>query len=204
MLQSVRISRKAVRASIFFLSLIPFLMLARGVATGSLGPDPADQAMHITGEWALRFFVLVLLATPLAKAGWPGLVRYRRMLGLYVLFYATLHLLLFGQVYVAWSPSLLVEELAERPYISVGSVAWLILVALGISSAHFIRKKMGRFWRRFHRLTYVAAVLAVLHLFWLSRSDVGEALAYGVIVGLLLIYRLYLKSKWGERSVGMS
>jgi len=146
--------------------------------------------MHITGEWVMRFMVLVLLATPLARHGWPRLARYRRMLGLYVWFYATVHLLVFAQVFIGWSGDQLVRELVDRPYVLVGFLAWLILVPLGITSVQTIRKRMGRYWRQLHKLTYVVAVLGWLHLFWLSRSDVGNAVLYGVIFGLLLLYRI--------------
>ena len=117
-------------------------------------------------------------------------LRYRRMLGLYVWFYATLHLLVFAQVYIGWSGEHLIEELAERPYVLVGFLAWLILVPLGITSAHSIRRKMGRHWRQLHKLIYVVVILGWLHLLWLSRSDVGDAVLYGAIFMLLLLYRL--------------
>ena len=116
------------------------------------------------------------------------------MLGLYVWFYATLHLLIFAQVFIGWSGERLVEELAERPYVLVGFLAWLILVPLGITSLHAIRRRMGRHWRRIHRLTYVVAGLGWLHLLWLSRSDVGEAVVYGLIFVVLLAYRV--KPHW--------
>jgi sulfoxide reductase heme-binding subunit YedZ len=146
--------------------------------------------MHVTGEWVMRFLLLVLLATPLARHGWPRLARYRRMLGLFVWFYATLHLLVFAQVFIGWSAEQLIEELAERPYVLVGFLAWVILVPLGITSAQAIRRKMGRNWRRLHKLTYAVAVLGWLHLLWLSRSDVGDAVVYGLIIAALLAYRL--------------
>ena len=148
--------------------------------------------MHVTGEWVMRFLVLILLATPLARYGWPRLARYRRMLGLYVWFYATLHLLVFAQVYIGWSGEQLIEELAERPYVFVGFLAWLILVPLGITSVQAIRKKMGRHWRTLHKLTYGVAVLGWLHLLWLSRSDVGDAVIYGALFGVLLACRVPL------------
>ena len=146
--------------------------------------------MHVTGEWVMRFMILVLVATPLARWGWPRLARYRRMLGLYAWFYATLHLLVFAQVYIGWSGGILVEELAERPYVLVGFLAWLILVPLGVSSINSIRCKMGRNWRKLHRLTYAVALLGWLHLFWLSRSDIGEALIYGALLAVLLTLRI--------------
>ena len=179
----------AIRVAVFVGCLLPFLALLRAVATNSLGPDPAEHLMHVTGEWVMRFLVLVLLATPLARNGWPRLARYRRMLGLYVWFYATLHLLVFAQVFIGWSGEQLREELVERPYVLVGFVAWLILVPLGITSAHGIRKKMGGYWRQLHKLTYAVAALGWLHLLLLSRSDVGNASIYGAIFLVLLLYR---------------
>jgi len=178
------------RVLVFLGCLVPFAMLVSGVVSNSLGPDPADYLMHVTGEWVMRLLVLVLLATPLARTGWPRLSRYRRMLGLYVWFYATLHLLVFAQVFIDWSGVQLVEELVDRPYILVGFLAWLILVPLGITSATAIRKKMGKRWRQLHKLTYIVVILGWLHLLWLSRSDVGDAVLYGVIFGLLLGYRV--------------
>ena len=112
------------------------------------------------------------------------------MLGLYAWFYATLHLLVFAQVYIGWSGEILLEELAERPYVLVGFLAWLILVPLGITSANNIRRKMGRNWRKLHRLTYAVALLGWLHLFWLSRSDIGDAMIYAVFTGGLLAMRI--------------
>ncbi|MDB3918337.1 sulfoxide reductase heme-binding subunit YedZ [Luminiphilus sp.] len=178
------------RALVFIACLVPFLVLVNAVASNALGPDPAEHLMHVTGEWVMRFLVLVLLATPLARYGWPRLARYRRMLGLFVWFYATLHLLVFTQVFIGWSGEQLIEELAERPYVLVGFLAWVILVALGITSAGAIRRKMGRNWRKLHKLTYAVAVLGWLHLLWLSRSDVGDAVVYGLIIATLLAYRV--------------
>jgi sulfoxide reductase heme-binding subunit YedZ len=146
--------------------------------------------MHVTGELVMRFLVLVLLATPLARYGWPRLARYRRMLGLFVWFYATLHLLVFAQVFIGWSAEELIEELAERPYVLVGFLAWVILVPLSITSAKVIRRKMGRNWRKLHKLTYAVAVLGWLHLLWLSRSDVGDAVVYGLILLILFAHRV--------------
>ena len=189
----------ALRVLVFLACLVPFAMLVSGVVSNSLGPDPADHLMHVTGEWVMRFLVLVLLATPLARHGWPRLARYRRMLGLYAWFYATLHMLVFAQVFIGWSGVLLIEELVDRPYVLVGFLAWLILVPLGITSARVIRKKMGTYWRQLHKLTYAVVILGWLHLLWLSRSDVGDAVLYGVIFGLLLGYRI--RASWRSSAV---
>ncbi len=188
--KSLRNWNPAIRVVVFLACLLPFMLLIQAVATNSLGPDPAEHLMHVTGEWVMRLLILVLLATPLARNGWPRLARYRRMLGLFVWFYATLHLMVFAQAYIGWSGEQLIKELAERPYVLVGFLAWLILVPLGITSAHKIRKKMGRHWRQLHKLTYVVAFLGWLHLLWLSRSDVGEAVIYGSAFAILLFYRV--------------
>lgn len=180
----------AVRVLVFLLLLGPFIALVTQIANNSLGPDPAEHLMHVTGEWVIRLMVLVLAATPLARNGWPRLARYRRMLGLYVWFYATLHLLVFAQVYIGWSAEVLLEELTERPYVMVGFAAWLILVPLGITSAHAIRRRIGRHWKSLHKLTYAVVVLGWLHLLWLSRSDVGDAVVYGALFAVLFLTRL--------------
>ena len=95
-----------------------------------------------------------------------------------------------AQVYIGWSGAILLEELAERPYALVGFLAWLILVPLGITSAHSIRRKLGRNWRKLHKLTYAVAILGWLHLLWLSRSDIGEAVVYGTVFVLLFALRI--------------
>ena len=104
---------------VFGLALSPFLFIVYGVLGNTLGPDPAEVLMHQTGEWAIRLLVLVLTARPLARWGWPALFRYRRMLGLFMFFYATLHLLVFAQVYVGWSLEILLEELLELSLIHI-------------------------------------------------------------------------------------
>ena len=116
---------------IALLCLSPLAWLLWALMLDQLGPDPAKVLMQGTGEWALRGLAVVLLATPMAKCGWPGLFRYRRMLGLCVFLYVSLHLLLFAQVYVGWSATLLLEELQDRPYVLVGFTAWLSAIAVG-------------------------------------------------------------------------
>ena len=146
--------------------------------------------MHTTGEWALRFLVVVLMARPFSQRGWPVLFRARRMFGLFVAFYASLHLLVFAQVYVGWSGAILAEELAERPYVVAGFGAWLLLLPLSVTSLHSVRRRMGRYWRSLHRAVYLIALLATLHVLWLSRSDVGDALLYALVFGALLAWRV--------------
>lgn len=170
--------------------MLPLLVLSVQLGTGQMGPDPAKRLMQGTGEWGLRGLILVLLAAPLAKRGWPMLFRFRRIMGLSLFVYVSLHLLLFAQVYVGWSLTLLAEELKERPYVLVGFSAWLMMLPLALTSTDRARRWLGRRWRQLHRLIYLATVLAWLHVFWLVRSDVGEALLYGVIFAVLLLWRV--------------
>jgi sulfoxide reductase heme-binding subunit YedZ len=147
--------------------------------------------MHVTGEWGLRMLVLTLLVSPLRLwTGWGVLMRMRRMLGLYVFFYASVHLVAFLQLYTGWNAAVLWEELLERPYITVGFSAWLLLLPLALTSTRGWQRRLGRNWPRLHRLVYPVAVLACIHLLWLSRSDIGEAVFYGAVFALLLLWRV--------------
>ena len=188
-LTKVTVPQWCLTLAVITLCLLPFAQLLFQLASGDLGPDPAKRLMQGTGEWGLRGLAIVLLAAPLAKSGWQSLFRYRRVLGLSLFFYVSLHLLLFAQVYVGWSGALLAEELKERPYVLVGFSAWLAMLPLALTSTDRARRWLGRRWRQLHRLIYPATVLAWLHLFWLARSDVGEALVYGVIFLALLVWR---------------
>jgi methionine sulfoxide reductase heme-binding subunit len=183
----------ALRGLVFLLSLVPLALICYRVVQQDLGPDPAKVLMHETGDWMLRFLVLVLLATPLRRYGWGRLSRYRRMLGLFLFFYASLHLLVFAQVYVGWSGQVLLEELSERPYVLVGFVAWLVLLPLAITSTQAWQRRLKRRWKALHQWVYLVPPLAVLHIYWLARSDYGNVLLYGLVFALLLGWRLQKK-----------
>ena len=148
----------------------------------------SSKAADAAPEWGSRIAVGHL--SPLAQRGYRGLFRYRRLLGLTLFLYVSLHLLLFAQVYVGWSGDLLIEELNERPYVMVGFAAWCALIPLAFTSTDMARRRLGRRWRQLHRLVYPATILAWLHLLWLARSDVGEALTYGALFGLMLGWRV--------------
>ena len=148
--------------------------------------------MRETGEWALRILALTLVVSPLRQwTGWPLVMKLRRMLGLYAFFYGCVHLLAFLQFFVGWSVAPLVEELAERPYITVGFAAWCLMLPLAATSTRGMQRRLGRNWRRLHRLIYPAAVFACLHLLWQARSDIGEASAYIAVFAGLLGWRVY-------------
>ena len=182
---------RPLRLAVFLLCLLPFAWLLYGATTGSLGADPAERIMHVSGEWSLRLIVLTLLVSPLRQwTGWRWVFRLRRMLGLYAFFYACVHLASFGHFYVGWTLAVLLEELRERPYIAAGFSAWLLMLPLVITSTRAMQRRLGRNWARLHRAVYGAAVLACCHLLWQARSDIGEALAYTLVIGVLLGWRL--------------
>ncbi len=182
---------RATRGGVFVLCLLPLVALVWATLQGELGPDPAKAVMLSTGKWALRLLALTLLASPLRRwSGWSMALRLRRMLGLYAFFYASLHLFAFVQFYLDWSGRLLVEELVERPYITVGAASWLLLLPLALTSTRGWQRRLRRNWSRLHWLIYPAAVLACLHLLWQVRSDLAEAAAYIGMFAVLLGWRL--------------
>jgi len=190
--------RKFVKPAVFLLALVPFALLLVRALTNDLGPDPAQALSIETGEWTLRFLLITLALTPLRQlTGQPELVRNRRMLGLFALFYATVHLLVWMTFILGFRWFAIAEEIVERPYITVGFTAFMIMVALGITSPKTMVRKLGKNWKRLHRLVYIAAILGVIHLLWILRTDVTEAVLYGSIVFVLLGYRFlrYLSSK---------
>lgn len=177
---------------LFVVCLLPLAWLVAGAVSGGLGPDPAKSLVLFTGSWALNFLLLTLSVSPMRQwLGRPGLLRYRRMLGLYCFFYASLHALCVGTYILGWDWAILQEELKERPYMLVGFLAWLTLVPLAATSNRAAIRRLGRRWQTLHRLVYLSLGLALLHLFWLVRSDRAEAVVYGVIGGGLLLWRFY-------------
>lgn len=185
------IVERPIKAAVFFLCLMPFVVLVFAAWKSALGPDPAEVIMHVTGEWALRMLLLTLLVSPLSRwTGWRAVFGLRRMLGLYAFFYSSMHFLSFCQLYVGWESLALWEELVERPYITAGFLAWLLMLPLALTSTRKMQRRLGRNWRLLHRAVYAVVLFACTHLLWQARSDIGEALLYGAVAGLLLGWRI--------------
>jgi len=184
--------RKLIKPGVFLLALLPFAVLVYRVLQNDLGPDPVQELSLETGEWTLRFLIITLAMTPLRQiTGQVEFIRHRRMLGLYSLFYGTIHLFVWLFFVLEFRWFAIAEEIIERPYITVGFSAYLILLALGITSPKSMVRRLGKNWKRLHRLVYLAAVLGVLHLLWILRLDIGPAVFYGALVAILLGYRLW-------------
>ena len=162
--------------------------------TGSnaLGADPVAEIEHRLGLWALRFLLLTLAITPLRQlTGWNVLVRFRRMLGLYTFAYASLHFAAYLGLDLRGYWLQVLEDIAKRPYITVGFAAWLLLLPLAITSTLGWIRRLGRNWSRLHKLVYAIGVLAVLHFWWLVKSDIREPALYAGILALLLGWRAW-------------
>ena len=189
---------KPIKPVIFLLSIIPFFYLLLRVLQNDLGPDPAQVLSIETGEWTLRFLLLTLAITPLRQTlGLIEIARLRRMIGLFTFFYATIHLVSWMAFILGFRWFAIAEELVERPYITIGFVAYIILFLLGVTSTNSMVRRLGRNWKRLHKLIYLASVLAIIHLLWILRTDITEAVVYGALLLILLGYRLLgkLKSK---------
>lgn len=180
---------------LFVLCLLPALWLFYGAFTGGLGANPAEALIRGLGDWTLRLLCLVLLITPLrVHTGWAVLARWRRMIGLFVFFYATLHLLAYGWLDMGFELPEIVTDVIKRPFITVGMAAWALLLALAATSFNRAIKALGaRRWQALHRLVYAVAVLAVLHFFWMraGKNDFTEVAVYAAILAPLLGWRIW-------------
>ena len=188
---------RLVKPSIFFMALIPFIWLLLKVFQNDLGPDPAQALSIETGEWALRFLLLTLTITPFRQIFRVAeIARLRRMIGLFAFFYASIHFLSWMAFILAFRWLAIAEELVERPYITVGFLAYVILFLLGVTSTNSMVRRLGKNWKRLHKFVYAASILAIVHLLWILRTDVTEAVIYGVLLAILLGYRIFRKLKF--------
>jgi len=174
-------------------ALVPLAYLARRFQTGALGADPVAAALNELGLIALVFLSATLACTPLkALLGWTWPMRIRRMLGLFAFSYASLHFLLYAVVDQGLSFSAILADVSERPFITVGFAALLLLIPLAITSTTKMRRRIGPVrWQRLHRLVYVIGLLAVLHFFLRVKRDVDEPLTYACIIAGLFGVRLW-------------
>ncbi len=193
---------------VFAAALVPFAHLLWRGFNGNLTADPLVEVTNETGIWTLRFVVITLAITPLRRlSGWNPVIRYRRMLGLFAFFYGTLHFLTYvigdrfasldfpdGFVAVSTFLNLLAsiwEDVAKRPYITVGFIAFVAMVPLAFTStAGWIRRLGGRNWQRLHRMIYVTAIAGVTHYWWRVKADTLHPAVYAAIVAVLLGLRV--------------
>lgn len=181
---------------VFALALLPFAWLCLATLRGTLGPDPVARLEHESGIWALRLLLATLAITPVRQVtGWHWLVRYRRMLGLFAFFYASVHLAIYLVIDLGGFWAQILDEIVKRPYITVGFLAWLLMIPLAATSTRALMRRFGRNWQRLHRLVYLVGLLAVLHFLWQVKYGetiaVLEPVVYAGIFLVLMLARLW-------------
>jgi sulfoxide reductase heme-binding subunit YedZ len=183
---------RAARPALFLLCLAPALWLAAGAWRGALGVNPVEKITLETGQWTLRLLAATLAVTPLRKlARWPDLIRFRRMLGLFAFFYASLHLMTYVWLDQFFDWQEIGRDVLKRPFITAGMLAFVAMLPLAVTSTRgWIARLGGRRWQRLHRLVYLAAAAGVVHFWWKVKSDVREPALYALTFALLLAMRL--------------
>lgn len=174
---------------------LPLAFIALAIWRQDLGPDPVAQLEHELGRWALRLLLATLAVTPLRRlTGLADLLRYRRMLGLWAFAYATAHLGVYLVLDLGGYWAQVLDEIARRPYITVGFAAWLLLVPLAATSTRAAMRRLGRRWGQLHRAVYAVGILAVLHFIWVVKSGTAiarlEPVVYAGLLALLLLARM--------------
>jgi sulfoxide reductase heme-binding subunit YedZ len=179
---------------LFAICLLPLMrLLILGFGDG-LGANPIEFITRSTGTWTLVGLMVTLSVTPLRRlTGRSELVRYRRMLGLFVFFYACLHFTTYIWLDQFFDPAAIVKDIIKRPFITVGFTAFVLLIPLALTSTHAMMRRLGRRWQQLHRLVYAIAMLGVIHYLWLVKKDLTDPLIYAVALALLLVLRL----PWG-------
>lgn len=185
---------RAAKPVVFLMGLLPMAWLLYAAAFDHLGANPAEALERSLGDWTLRMLCLVLAITPLrVVAGLPGLARFRRMVGLYVYFYAVLHLLAYSWFDMGFDLTEMAVDIAKRPFILVGFLSVVMLTPLALTSFNRAIRILGaRRWLALHQSVYVVAVLAILHFFWMraGKNNFTEVAVYAVILATLLGWRL--------------
>ncbi|MEN8213083.1 MAG: protein-methionine-sulfoxide reductase heme-binding subunit MsrQ [Pseudomonadota bacterium] len=179
------------RVLLFLLCLAPLQLLLWDAVQQQLGANPVEALLHRSGEWALRLLLATLAVTPLRRVtGWGWLLRFRRMLGLYAFFYALFHFVVYLWLDRGLSWGEIGVDLLQRPYISIGFAALLILLALAATSTKGVMRRLGRRWTALHQWVYAAGLFSVIHYLWLVKSDYREPGLYAAIFLLLMLFRM--------------
>ncbi len=179
------------KALVFVAALLPAAYLTYGLFTDGLGANPAEALQTQTGIWALRFMALTLAVTPVRRlTKWNQVIQYRRMLGLFTFFYAFLHLLTYAVLDRYFDFAGVWEDVAKRPFITAGMIAFVLMVPLAITSTKGWIRRLGRRWQSLHRLIYLSAIAAAVHYLWKVKIIAGSPVYYALLIGALLAFRI--------------
>jgi len=192
--------RRVIKPALWILGLAPLLYLLNRIRQGDLGFDPIRTVTHFTGRTAIIILFITLTVTPIRRiTGWNPLIKVRRLIGLFAFFYATIHFLIYAVFDRELSLAGLGEDIAKRPWITVGFTVFLILLTLAITSPQAMVRKLGKRWQTLHRLIYAAAGLAVLHFTWAQKKDIRLPLIYAAVLAVILASRLVLRPRKAVR-----
>ena len=183
------------KPGVFTLSTIPLILILYKIFFNKLGPEPVKEITSFTGEWTLIFICLTLSMSPLKKiTNLILFINLRRMLGLFIFFYATLHLLTYVGIDYRFNFSPIIDDVLKKKYIFIGFSAWLLLIPLTITSSQKMIRILKDKWKKIHRLIYVIAVFGSLHYIWLSKTIFFKPMIYSLIIFLLLLLRFKFKN----------
>ena len=186
--------KKYFKPSVFILSTVPFVIITYKIFLNKLGPEPIKEITHHTGEWTLLFIIFTLAMSPLKKITNMNIwISIRRMLGLFVFFYASLHMLTYVGLDYRFDINEISKDILTKRFIFVGFAAWLLLVPLALTSSKKMMNILKHYWKKIHRLIYLIALLGVTHFIWLVKKDITEPLIYLLIILFLLAFRVRFK-----------
>jgi sulfoxide reductase heme-binding subunit YedZ len=176
---------------VFLACLVPLADLGLRAVQGRLGANPIERITHQTGWWTLALLLTSLAVTPLRRlSGVLWLVQYRRMLGLFAFFYGSLHMLTYVWLDQFFDFHAMVHDIGKRPFITMGTLSYLSMIPLALTSTLWSIRKLGKKWQTLHRLAYVAAIAGVIHFYWLVKKDKSEPLVFITVLALLFAIRI--------------
>ena len=182
---------RSAKTLVFCLCLVPALVLVWDSVTGGLSVNPIEDITHRTGDWALRLLLVTLAVTPFRwLSGWNEVIRYRRMLGLFTFWYASLHFstyIVFDHFFDIRS---IADDVIERKYVTAGFLGFVLMLPLAVTSTQGWIRRLGKRWSVLHRLIYVAAVAGVVHFLWLVKLETSEPLVYAAVLSGLFLVRV--------------
>jgi len=186
--------QRYIKIPIFFLSLLPILIIFYQIIFNQLGPEPVKEITHVTGNWTLRFIIITLAMTPLQKFTKLNFwISYRRMFGLFVFFYASAHMMTYVGIDYRFDWSSISDDIVKKKFIFAGFLAWLLLVPLALTSSKRMIRLLRDKWKKLHKLIYLIALLGVFHFLWLVKIITAEPLIYLIIIIILLMLRVRIK-----------
>ena len=185
-----------IKLPLLILLLLPLSIALWNFYQDQLGANPVEELTHITGEWALRILLITLSISPMRRLlRINSLIYLRRLFGVLSFVYVSCHFLVYFIFDLWFDVSLIVEDIRERPYITVGFAAFVLMLPLAITSTDKMQQRLQTNWVKLHKLIYLIAILAILHFWWLVKADLLEPIVYAAILSLLLAYRLYARTR---------